>query len=173
MQESVLVTLENVDLTRLRRLANDFVCEPISLPICFAVVGTLGAGKTRWTQELAGSLGIDSAEVTSPTFTLLRSYTHVPIGLHHVDAYRVGDEDEWWDLGLEECYQDPDAWTVVEWADRFADAMPTDAVWMWIDMENASPESCTRRIRFQCNDPHRSRWLEKVIERFHASTLEG
>ena len=36
--------------------------------------GTLGAGKTAFVRGLAAGLGIDSEEVSSPTFTLVHEY---------------------------------------------------------------------------------------------------
>lgn len=158
-----MVTLDQVDLKTLARLADAFVREPIAFPVCFAVTGTLGAGKTRWTQELARAMGLDASEVTSPTFTLLRTYQAAQHTLHHVDAYRVGDEDEWWELGLEECYQEPNAWTVIEWADRFEDAMPLEAIWMRIDIQGDSRDSGTRQIQLRCSDQERWQWIQRIL----------
>lgn len=159
-----MVTLDQVDLKTLARLADAFVREPIALPVCFAVTGTLGVGKTRWTQEVARAMGLDSSEVTSPTFTLLRTYQARQHTLHHVDAYRVGDEDEWWELGLEECYQESSTWTVIEWADRFEEAMPPEAIWMHIDIQGDSPDSGTRQIQFRCLDQERWQWVQRVLQ---------
>ena len=51
--------------------------------------GPLGAGKTYFTQALLKALGVD-AEVTSPTFVMVKSYMgRIPI--NHIDAYRVLD----------------------------------------------------------------------------------
>ncbi|MCC9644268.1 tRNA (adenosine(37)-N6)-threonylcarbamoyltransferase complex ATPase subunit type 1 TsaE [Rhodopirellula sp. JC740] len=158
-----LVTLDQVDLETLARLADALVREPIAFPVCFAVTGTLGAGKTRWTQEIARAMGLDASEVTSPTFTLLRTYHAPQHTLHHVDAYRVGDEDEWWELGLEECYQEPNAWTVIEWADRFEEAMPSEAIWMHIDFQSESPTEATRDLKFRCDEPERFDWVKRSV----------
>ena len=49
--------------------------------------GPLGAGKTFFTQGLLKALGVE-AEVTSPTFVMVKSYSgRIPI--HHIDAYRL------------------------------------------------------------------------------------
>ena len=51
--------------------------------------GPLGAGKTFFTQGLLKALGVD-AEVTSPTFVMVKSYSgRIPI--NHIDAYRLLD----------------------------------------------------------------------------------
>ena len=62
--------------------------------------GNLGAGKTTFTKGLAKALGVDEV-VTSPTFTFMKEY-HGRLDLYHFDMYRVEDEDELYELGLNE-----------------------------------------------------------------------
>lgn len=91
-----------------------------------ALIGTLGAGKTRLVQGVAAALGTPEEDVTSPTFVLVNLYRgRTPVV--HMDAYRLRDEDEFWQLGVEE-YFESDMIVFVEWADRFADEMPADRV---------------------------------------------
>ena len=47
-------------------------------------------------QAIARAAGIDAADVTSPTFTLWQTHRG-SITLHHLDAYRIADEDEFLD----------------------------------------------------------------------------
>lgn len=87
--------------------------------------GDLGAGKTVFTKGLAEALGVDET-VTSPTFTLLRSYaTKRSFTLHHVDAYRLDRFAELDDLGLRELLDDGDV-VVVEWGDAVAERLSDD-----------------------------------------------
>ncbi|MGC4006922.1 MAG: tRNA (adenosine(37)-N6)-threonylcarbamoyltransferase complex ATPase subunit type 1 TsaE [Pirellulales bacterium] len=101
------------------------------LPSRFAIGidGTLGAGKTRFTQGLASALGIDPETVLSPTYTLVHEYPferHCSTQtLYHLDAYRVRDADEFWELGVEELFERK-AWVVIEWAERVAVCLPDD-----------------------------------------------
>ncbi len=92
-----------------------------SLPpqITLGLVGTLGAGKTRLVQGLAAAVGVPRELVTSPTFVLCQHYQGTT-RINHLDAYRLRDEDEWFELGVEELMSQP-GWTVIEWADRFAE----------------------------------------------------
>jgi tRNA threonylcarbamoyladenosine biosynthesis protein TsaE len=86
--------------------------------------GGLGAGKTAFVRGLAEGLGLDPADVSSPTFTLVQEYRG-DRPLIHVDLYRL-DSREVDDLGLEDLGVE-DAVVAIEWADRLPRAIP-DAV---------------------------------------------
>lgn len=79
--------------------------------------GNLGAGKTTFTKGLAKALGVDEV-VTSPTFTFMKEY-HGRLDLYHFDMYRVEDEDELYELGLNE-YLYMRGVCVIEW-NKFKD----------------------------------------------------
>ncbi|EMI20077.1 Uncharacterized protein family UPF0079, ATPase bacteria domain protein [Rhodopirellula maiorica SM1] len=127
------LSLCHLDLEHVDSLAQRMVAG-LSPGISFGLVGTLGAGKTRIVQSIAAAAGIDPADVTSPTFTLLQTH-HGSITLHHMDAYRVTDDDEFLELGVEELFDDPQAWTLVEWADLVRSVMPHETVWIKINIE--------------------------------------
>lgn len=80
--------------------------------------GDLGAGKTAFTKGLAEGLGLDPADVTSPTFTLVHEYRGGRLPLIHVDLYRLdrADLDE---IGLDQDLADVGV-TVVEWSERLS-----------------------------------------------------
>jgi tRNA threonylcarbamoyladenosine biosynthesis protein TsaE len=77
--------------------------------------GELGAGKTAFVRGIAEGLGIDPAEVTSPTFTLVQEYRG-RLTLYHVDLYRL-KPTEVDDLGLDEMTLAGGV-TAIEWSDR-------------------------------------------------------
>jgi tRNA threonylcarbamoyladenosine biosynthesis protein TsaE len=86
--------------------------------------GDLGAGKTAFVRGIAEGLGIDGAQVTSPTFTLVHEYRGGRLPLYHADLYRVAsvEVDE---LGLDELGEDGGAGvTAIEWPDRLPRRWP-------------------------------------------------
>ncbi|MEM9352085.1 MAG: tRNA (adenosine(37)-N6)-threonylcarbamoyltransferase complex ATPase subunit type 1 TsaE [Planctomycetota bacterium] len=92
-----------------------------------ALIGTLGAGKTRFVQAVAQALGVPADEVTSPTFVLVNEYPQARLPVYHFDAYRLRDDDEFQELGPDEYFQSGGV-AFVEWADRVAASLPADHV---------------------------------------------
>ena len=90
--------------------------------IVVALVGTLGAGKTRLVQAVAAASGVASKTVVSPTFVLLGQYQGNR-SINHFDAYRLRDEEEFWELGPDDYFQETGL-TFVEWADRVEACLP-------------------------------------------------
>ena len=92
-----------------------------------ALVGTLGAGKTRLVQAVATALGVPAGSVTSPTFVLVNEYRQGRVPMFHFDTYRLKDDDEFLGLGPDE-YFESDGLTFVEWADRVEHLLPEERV---------------------------------------------
>jgi tRNA threonylcarbamoyladenosine biosynthesis protein TsaE len=78
--------------------------------------GDLGTGKTLFTKGVAAGLGIDPAEVTSPSFTLVNEHPG-RMHLYHIDLYRL-ESGALPELGLDEILSDENSVTVIEWAER-------------------------------------------------------
>ncbi len=155
-----IATFTNLDLSDIDRLASVLVAR-LRPHLVIGLVGTLGAGKTTLTQTIARSAGIDTADVTSPTFTLLQTH-HGDPRLHHLDAYRVADDDEFLELGVEELFADSQAWTIVEWADRVESVMPPDTLWLTLKIEADD----RRTIIAACDDDDVARRFSKVSASF-------
>ena len=90
------------------------------------LLGDLAAGKTVLAQGVAAGLGIDPAEVQSPTYTLVREHQGPRGRLLHLDLYRL-EPAEAALLGLEEILAAP-AVKVVEWAERLPLRVPAALV---------------------------------------------
>jgi tRNA threonylcarbamoyladenosine biosynthesis protein TsaE len=86
------------------------------------LAGDLGSGKTTFVRGLAAGLGIDPAEVSSPTFTLVHEYRGEGLTLYHVDLYRL-ERTATEDLGLEELGV-RDGVLAIEWPDRLTHDLP-------------------------------------------------
>jgi tRNA threonylcarbamoyladenosine biosynthesis protein TsaE len=108
-----------------------------------ALCGTLGAGKTRLVQAIAAAYGVPREDVVSPTFVLCQTYRGSRT-IHHMDAYRVHDVDEFRELGVEELFAS-DAIVIIEWADRVAEALPDEH--LQIEIEVTGPTSRQFRVR--------------------------
>ena len=81
--------------------------------------GPLGAGKTVFVKGLAAALGIDTDEVTSPSFTLVNSHTEGRLTLYHLDLYRLEEgAAAAHAVDLDELLADERAVIVIEWAGR-------------------------------------------------------
>jgi tRNA threonylcarbamoyladenosine biosynthesis protein TsaE len=106
-----------------------------------ALVGPLGAGKTAFAQGLAQGLGLDPADVTSPTFAIASQYV-APNGRRfaHVDLYRLGSVDELDAVGFLDLLE-PGAVVAVEWGDRFPGALPRDHLRVEIEREPSASGS--------------------------------
>ena len=90
--------------------------------------GGLGAGKTTFTRALCSYLGVKDA-VSSPTFSLINEYVFEdnegkPVTIYHSDWYRINDEDEAINAGIEDMLQRKDAYCIIEWAERAPGLLP-------------------------------------------------
>lgn len=85
--------------------------------------GDMGVGKTTLIKALVKQLGSEDA-VSSPTFSIVNEYLNKqdePI--FHFDFYRIKDDFEAEELGLEEYYSAA-AWTFIEWPENINKLLP-------------------------------------------------
>ncbi|MGB3049770.1 MAG: tRNA (adenosine(37)-N6)-threonylcarbamoyltransferase complex ATPase subunit type 1 TsaE [Polyangiales bacterium] len=108
--------------------------------------GGLGAGKTTFTRGAVHGLGVSEATaVTSPTFALLHQYEgRLPIA--HADFYRLADEVELEELGVDELL-DEGAVLFVEWGRKFP-GMAGRMV-LWVELEIVSDVARRARLHAQ------------------------
>ncbi|HEX2476978.1 MAG TPA: tRNA (adenosine(37)-N6)-threonylcarbamoyltransferase complex ATPase subunit type 1 TsaE [Lacipirellulaceae bacterium] len=107
-----------------------------------ALIGTLGAGKTRLVQAVATALGVPPGNVTSPTFVLVNEYTGGRLPVYHFDTYRLKDEDEFLELGPGE-YFDANGLVFVEWADRVINLLPNERLEIEIEVTGETERRIT------------------------------
>ena len=85
----------------------------------------MGAGKTTLIKELTKFLGVEDM-ANSPTFSIVNEY----LGknnqkVYHFDLYRLKNEEEAYDMGLDEYFFN-NAWCFVEWPEMAANILPDD-----------------------------------------------
>ena len=91
-----------------------------------ALDGDLGAGKTVFVQGLAAGIGIEKP-ILSPTFNIVRQYSG-RLPFNHFDVYRIESSDELCEIGFFEYLRDGQV-TVIEWAEKIADALPKNTIY--------------------------------------------
>jgi tRNA threonylcarbamoyladenosine biosynthesis protein TsaE len=94
--------------------------------ITVSLNGPLGSGKTRLVQAIAAGCEIPVSLVLSPTFVLCREYEGTRT-IAHLDAYRIKDADEFWEIGVEE-YFGTTGITLVEWGVRVEGCLPANRI---------------------------------------------
>ncbi len=104
----------------------------------FAFQGPLGAGKTTFISALCKAKGVID-QPSSPTFSLVNDYLlkdkdgniqHA----YHLDLYRIRNEAEAIDAGIEDCLLSG-AFCFVEWPEKIPDLLPENTLHMEMAVE--------------------------------------
>ena len=95
-------------------------------PLCVAIRGDLGAGKTTLVRAICRGYGVD-AEVTSPTYALVHEYTAPRSRVFHLDLYRLERESDLTNIGWFDILASG-ALVLVEWPERAGSFLPPDNV---------------------------------------------
>ena len=153
-----LIELVLRDLSQTRHLAQ-IMAEAFEKGQFLALSGDLGAGKTTFTRALTESLGCRKL-ATSPTFSVIQHYEGGRLRVFHADFYRLGSEDEVYDLGWDEFVQEySEELMVVEWADKYPDLLPQDRLMM--DCSHAD-DLDVRVFRLSAHGTRSARLLQKI-----------
>lgn len=125
--------------------------------------GDLGAGKTRFVQGIARSLGAP-ADATSPTFNILHEYRGGRLPVYHFDLYRLDDAAQLDDLAYFETLEG-DGVSCVEWGGKFPEALPCD----YLEVSLSAGAGGSRNVRARaCGEAARellSRWAKDPASR--------
>jgi tRNA threonylcarbamoyladenosine biosynthesis protein TsaE len=108
-----------------------------------ALKGDLGSGKTLLVKGLVAGLG-GSADVTSPTFTIVHEYRGGRVPVYHFDFFRLEDRQSVARLGLDD-YFFGDGVSVIEWADRFPEFVPEQARWILFEIKSENTRAITTK----------------------------
>ena len=97
----------------------------------FAFDGEMGVGKTTFISALLSAMGIKELE-GSPTYSLVNVYDSVMFGnIFHFDVYRLKNEMEAYDIGIEEMLYGGGV-CFVEWPEKIANLLPDNTIWVYI-----------------------------------------
>lgn len=85
--------------------------------------GEMGAGKTTLIKALCKEMGVID-NVSSPTFSLVNEYlTNESRTLYHFDFYRIKDEAEALDIGVDDYFYSDDL-CMIEWPSKIEQLIP-------------------------------------------------
>lgn len=131
-------TLENIEVT-----ATELCTKLIPYKV-WAFDAEMGAGKTTLIHAICNVLKVTDS-VGSPTFSIINQYqTQTGETIYHLDLYRVKDEEEAIQAGVEDVLYKGDL-CLVEWPGKIKGLLPSDTVFIKIDILNSN----TRRITIQ------------------------
>lgn len=102
----ITYTIDDID-----DVAKQIIKEATSKTILFNA--EMGMGKTTLIKAIVKALGSTDV-VSSPTFSLVNEYKTNSEAIYHFDLYRIENEEELYDFGIEE-YLDTNNWILIEW----------------------------------------------------------
>jgi tRNA threonylcarbamoyladenosine biosynthesis protein TsaE len=130
-------TLDKIDETA-KAVLNDMADHKV-----FAFHGEMGAGKTTFIHALCEVMGVQDV-VTSPTFSIINQYkTNGGQTVYHMDLYRIKDENEAINAGIEDCLYSGDI-CLVEWPEKAEGIFPDNTLHITI----SSIDDYTRKLKF-------------------------
>jgi len=94
--------------------------------------GEMGAGKTTLISALVKALG-GMEEASSPTFSIVNEYEVTNDKVYHFDFYRIEDEIEVLDIGIEDYFYSGH-WNFIEWPEKIKGILPLEADISYIKM---------------------------------------
>ncbi|WP_010229421.1 tRNA (adenosine(37)-N6)-threonylcarbamoyltransferase complex ATPase subunit type 1 TsaE [Gillisia marina] len=128
------------ELSEIDRIAMQILSEVKSKTLLF--YGDMGAGKTTLIKALVKALGAPDL-ASSPTFSLVNEYQTDQGKIFHFDFYRIEDEMEALDMGIED-YLNLDTWKFIEWPIKIEKLLDEDVQKLEVLIVNEG----TRMLKF-------------------------
>ena len=139
MPETISSQKLTYNLNSLPQVASTLINEGKVEPV-WLFFGDLGAGKTTLIKEVCIQMGVHPGLLSSPTFSIINEYPTKTGTIYHFDFYRLKNELEILDLGIEE-YFDSGMYCFIEWPERLGKILP--AAFFRISITETSPISRT------------------------------
>jgi tRNA threonylcarbamoyladenosine biosynthesis protein TsaE len=109
--------------------------------------GEMGAGKTTLIKVLCEELGV-SGGMSSPTFSIVNQYTtSKQETIYHFDFYRLKNEGEALDIGVEE-YLESGYYCFLEWPEKIVHLIPNESFQVRIKQHTPT----TRIVEYLAHD---------------------
>ncbi|MDX6746003.1 tRNA (adenosine(37)-N6)-threonylcarbamoyltransferase complex ATPase subunit type 1 TsaE [Polaribacter sp. PL03] len=116
---------KNYSLENLTEIATAIITSVENKNLLF--YGEMGVGKTTLIKEICRQLGVLD-NISSPTFSLVNEYqTSTKEKVFHFDFYRITDEVEALDMGIEDYLYNND-WCLIEWPQNVENLLPLESV---------------------------------------------
>ena len=132
------------ELTELDAVANGLLEIGKNTPI-WLFQGHMGAGKTTLIKSLCKNLSVVTL-VHSPTFALVNEYITTDKKIvYHFDFYRINDEMEALDIGVEE-YFDSGNFCFIEWPEKIESLWPMEYLLINLQMEENGTRILTAEV---------------------------
>jgi tRNA threonylcarbamoyladenosine biosynthesis protein TsaE len=119
-------TLEQTDQIA-TQLVQNYAAHPV-----WAFQAPMGAGKTTLIAAIGRVLGIQQA-MSSPTFSIMNEYEVQGKLIYHMDWYRLENEAEARQAGVEAAMEEADL-SLVEWPEKAPNLVPEHAVVFIIEL---------------------------------------
>jgi tRNA threonylcarbamoyladenosine biosynthesis protein TsaE len=114
------------NLSELKEVADKIIGFSDNIKV-WAFEGEMGAGKTTLIKEICRSLEVED-NVTSPTFSLVNEYYSLKGNtIYHFDFYRLKEESEALDFGVEE-YLYSGNYCFLEWPSKIPMLLPLEII---------------------------------------------
>ncbi len=132
----------NFSLNGIARAAEKLLTEAGDYKV-FAFHGDMGAGKTTFIHALCHAMNITDV-VTSPTFSIINQYKTLDgQTVYHMDLYRIKDENEAINAGVEDCLFSGNR-CLVEWPEKAPGVFPDETLHVYI----TSIDDNTRKLKY-------------------------
>lgn len=111
-------------LDEIQEVAKRILSTP-SLKKVITFDATMGVGKTTLIKALVKELEV-SDNSSSPTFSIVNEYRTKDLEpIYHFDLYRLNNEIEGYDMGLDEYFYSGN-WCFIEWPEKTPNLIPLD-----------------------------------------------
>lgn len=134
-------------LSEINTVAKEFWQSHGETATVFAFYGQMGSGKTTFIHALCEAKKVKDI-ISSPTYPIINEYGYDENGqermIYHIDMYRLKDEAEAIEAGIEDCIYS-DHICLVEWPEKAPGLFPDETLKIYVEMIDAE----TRRIRVE------------------------